>query len=183
MTSSAKATIEIVNELGLHARAATMLVQLASTFHSDLFIGKDGTEMAEQLPTEKLESRYYIRVSVIDKPGVFAQRQGHVVAHREPVDQRAGLEEVAEPAAQLLQPAGPEPGHVLTVDPHLAVVRPHEAHHVLQADRLSGAAPAHDGEDLAGAHLEIQSVQDLAAAQRLVEVDQSNHAQNNQLRK
>ena len=73
MTSSAKATIEIVNELGLHARAATMLVQLASTFHSDLFIGKDGTEMAEQLPTEKLESRYYIRVSVIDKPGVFAQ--------------------------------------------------------------------------------------------------------------
>ncbi len=44
MTSSARATIEIVNELGLHARAATMLVQLASTFQSDLFIGKDGTE-------------------------------------------------------------------------------------------------------------------------------------------
>jgi homoserine dehydrogenase len=35
-------------------------------------IGKDGIEMAEQLPTEKLESRYYLRVSVIDKPGVFA---------------------------------------------------------------------------------------------------------------
>ena len=45
MTSSARATIEIVNELGLHARAATMLVQLASTFQSDLSIGKDGTEV------------------------------------------------------------------------------------------------------------------------------------------
>ena len=45
MTSSAKATVEIVNELGLHARAATMLVQLASTFQSDLTIGKDGTEV------------------------------------------------------------------------------------------------------------------------------------------
>ena len=45
MTSSAKATVEIVNELGLHARAATMLVQLASTFQSDLSISKDGEEV------------------------------------------------------------------------------------------------------------------------------------------
>jgi phosphocarrier protein HPr len=45
MTSSAKATVEIVNELGLHARAATMLVQLASTFQSNLTISKDGEKV------------------------------------------------------------------------------------------------------------------------------------------
>jgi phosphocarrier protein HPr len=35
-------TFEIVNELGLHARAATKLVQLASQFQSEVFISKDG---------------------------------------------------------------------------------------------------------------------------------------------
>jgi phosphocarrier protein HPr len=35
-------TFEIVNELGLHARAATKLVQLASQFQSVVFIAKDG---------------------------------------------------------------------------------------------------------------------------------------------
>jgi phosphocarrier protein len=33
---------KIVNELGLHARAATKLVQLASKFASDVHIEKDG---------------------------------------------------------------------------------------------------------------------------------------------
>ena len=45
MSSSAKATVEIINEFGLHARAATKLVQLASTFQSDLSITRDGEEV------------------------------------------------------------------------------------------------------------------------------------------
>jgi phosphocarrier protein len=36
------ATFEIINELGLHARAATKLVQLASQFQSEVTIAKDG---------------------------------------------------------------------------------------------------------------------------------------------
>jgi phosphocarrier protein len=42
---SSRATLTIINELGLHARAATVLVQLASKYESDLFITKDGREI------------------------------------------------------------------------------------------------------------------------------------------
>ena len=38
----ASATYEIVNERGLHARAATKLVQLASRFTSDVFLEHEG---------------------------------------------------------------------------------------------------------------------------------------------
>ena len=38
----ARATFEIVNRLGMHARAATKLVQTASRFRSDVQIEKDG---------------------------------------------------------------------------------------------------------------------------------------------
>jgi len=37
-----RATFEIVNPLGMHARAATKLVQTASRFRSDVQIEKDG---------------------------------------------------------------------------------------------------------------------------------------------
>lgn len=37
-----EATFTIVNELGLHARAATKLVQLASRFACDVELSKDG---------------------------------------------------------------------------------------------------------------------------------------------
>lgn len=35
-------TFEIINELGLHARAATRLVQLATQFSSEIELEKDG---------------------------------------------------------------------------------------------------------------------------------------------
>ncbi len=38
----AKATFEIVNELGLHARAATKFVQTAHKFKCDVDVEKDG---------------------------------------------------------------------------------------------------------------------------------------------
>ncbi len=39
---SARGTFEIVNERGLHARAATKLVQLASRFAAEVDLEKDG---------------------------------------------------------------------------------------------------------------------------------------------
>lgn len=45
MTDTATTTVTIVNELGLHARAATVLVQLASRFSSELYINKSGREI------------------------------------------------------------------------------------------------------------------------------------------
>lgn len=40
--SEARETFEIVNELGLHARAATRLVQLATRFEAEVELEKDG---------------------------------------------------------------------------------------------------------------------------------------------
>lgn len=42
MSESASATFMIVNTLGLHARAATKLVQLASKFECDVEVSRDG---------------------------------------------------------------------------------------------------------------------------------------------
>jgi phosphocarrier protein len=39
---SASNSFEIINELGLHARAAAKLVQLASQFKADVTLSKDG---------------------------------------------------------------------------------------------------------------------------------------------
>ncbi|MEC9364428.1 MAG: HPr family phosphocarrier protein [Sinimarinibacterium flocculans] len=39
-------TVEIVNKLGLHARAAAKLVTLASKFESDVRVRKDGREVS-----------------------------------------------------------------------------------------------------------------------------------------
>lgn len=40
-----EAVLQIVNEMGLHARAATKLVQLASHFQCEVFIEKEGQEV------------------------------------------------------------------------------------------------------------------------------------------
>ena len=45
MADVAEKTLKIVNELGLHARAATKLVQLASKFPCDVTVTKDGHEV------------------------------------------------------------------------------------------------------------------------------------------
>lgn len=37
--------IEIVNDLGLHARAASKLVAMANEFDAEVYVGKDGTEV------------------------------------------------------------------------------------------------------------------------------------------
>jgi phosphocarrier protein HPr len=42
MTGDARASFEIINKLGMHARAATKLVQTASRYRSDVQIEKDG---------------------------------------------------------------------------------------------------------------------------------------------
>ena len=42
MSEERSGTFTIVNELGMHARAATKLVQLASKFRSEIEIEKDG---------------------------------------------------------------------------------------------------------------------------------------------
>ena len=45
MADLAEKTMKIQNELGLHARAATKLVQLASKFPCELTVSKDGHDV------------------------------------------------------------------------------------------------------------------------------------------
>jgi phosphocarrier protein len=45
MTEIASTKLTIINDLGLHARAATLLVQTASKYSSDLYISKDGRQI------------------------------------------------------------------------------------------------------------------------------------------
>ncbi len=40
--SAARATLEIVNRLGLHMRAARLFVQMAESFDADVAVAKDG---------------------------------------------------------------------------------------------------------------------------------------------
>lgn len=42
MTEALRATIEVPNRLGLHARAAAKLVNLANRYDSDIEVSKDG---------------------------------------------------------------------------------------------------------------------------------------------
>ena len=42
MSQEARETFSIINKLGLHARAATKLVQMASRFDADVELEKDG---------------------------------------------------------------------------------------------------------------------------------------------
>ena len=43
--NSYRKTVQIINQLGLHARAATQFVQLAAKYSSDVRIEKDGQEV------------------------------------------------------------------------------------------------------------------------------------------
>ncbi|EDM79361.1 HPrNtr [Plesiocystis pacifica SIR-1] len=45
MPRSKSSELEIVNPLGLHARAAAKLVNVANKYQSDVFIGRDGQEV------------------------------------------------------------------------------------------------------------------------------------------
>ena len=45
MADSAERTLQITNELGMHARAATKFVQLAAKFPCEVLVAKEGHEV------------------------------------------------------------------------------------------------------------------------------------------
>lgn len=68
-------TFRIVNQLGLHARAASVLSKLASTFRSEIVIEKDG---------QKARSTSVIELLLLcGQPGADL----HVAAHGEDAEQ------------------------------------------------------------------------------------------------
>ncbi len=45
MSENAEGELTIVNDLGLHARAASKLVRLANGYNADVYVGHDGREV------------------------------------------------------------------------------------------------------------------------------------------
>jgi phosphocarrier protein len=45
MSASCRATVEIVNRLGMHARPAAQFVRLASRFAADIYVSRDSVEV------------------------------------------------------------------------------------------------------------------------------------------
>lgn len=45
MSEQTKGKLEIVNDLGLHARAASKLVRVANDFNAEVFVGHGGREV------------------------------------------------------------------------------------------------------------------------------------------
>ena len=78
MSDSAATTLVIVNELGLHARAATVLARLAAGYASELYLAKDGREvngksiMSVLLLTATKGSRIDVRAAGHDSEALIA---------------------------------------------------------------------------------------------------------------
>ena len=45
MSASCRATVRVVNRLGLHARPAAQFVRLAARFLADIYVARDATEV------------------------------------------------------------------------------------------------------------------------------------------
>jgi|GEM_PF-5222450 len=88
---------------------------------------------------------------------LLAQREGDVVEHAEGREQRALLEQHAHAAGRA--PAGELRGG-LAQHGHAAVGGPGQAQDVAQQHRLAGARSAHEREDLAAPHREVQVLVD-----------------------
>ena len=74
-------TVEIVNKLGLHARAAAKLVTLASKFAADVRIRKDGREVSGK--------------SIMGVMMLAAAKGSHIILVAEGEDAQQALDELA----------------------------------------------------------------------------------------
>ena len=74
-------TVEIVNKLGLHARAAAKLVTLSSKFAADVRIRKDGREVSGK--------------SIMGVMMLAAAKGSHIILVAEGEDAQQALDELA----------------------------------------------------------------------------------------
>ena len=130
-------------------------------------------DLLEPHPLETLDHPPLDRLLV--EVGVLAQRQRHVLPDRHRVEQRRTLEHHAELLPDLVELALLAPHDLLPVHLDRSLVGHHQPQDVLEQDALPGAARADDHDALAGAHLEIDAVQNLLPPQPLLEVPDGDH--------
>src|SRR4030095_7337213 len=92
-----------------------------------------------------------------------------VLAHRDAVEQRRGLEHHGHSLADGEELLLPEASEILPVEDNASLVGVHEPDEALEEHALAGARAADDGERLAPAHLEREVVEHDLRAEGLVE--------------
>src|SRR6185295_13129965 len=100
---------------------------------------------------------------------VLAQRVLDVLSHRDAVEERRGLEDHRDPAADGEELLLPVPGEVVPVEDDPAAVGVHEPDEALEKHALSRSGPADDREGLAPAHVQRQVVEHDLGAEGLVQ--------------
>jgi len=93
---------------------------------------------------------------VLAERRVLSQRQRHVLADRERIEERGALEEHTKAHAHLKKLFTAEPGDVLPLEEYLPGVGDDEAGDVLEHDALAAAAAADDDERLPPRDVEIE---------------------------
>ena len=104
---------------------------------------------------------------VLRESAVLPQRERHVLLHGEPAEQRAALEEVAEPIANRLEVRTRGRGNLHVVEPHASARGREEAHEMLERDGLARAGRSHHREDLALFDRKAHAREDLPALEAL----------------
>ena len=82
MSETCRATLEIVNRLGLHARAAVLLVQASTRFEAQVTVTKDG---------QSVDGRSIMGVMML-----AAEQGSHIDVETTGPDARAALDAIAE---------------------------------------------------------------------------------------
>jgi phosphocarrier protein HPr len=82
MSDSCRATLEIVNRLGLHARAAVLLVQASTRFDAQVTVTKDG---------QSVDGRSIMGVMML-----AAEQGSHIDVETTGPDARAALDAITE---------------------------------------------------------------------------------------
>ena len=100
---------------------------------------------------------------------MLLQRERHVLADRQRVEERPLLEDVAHPPAQLHQRVLAQVRDGPTQHLDLAAVGPQQTVDVLEEDGLPFARAAEDDDGLAGRDLEADAVEDLVRSERLAD--------------
>ena len=104
------------------------------------------------------------RIIVSGQLGVLAQREGHVLEHRQVGEERAELEQHAHAPAQRVEAVGVELVHDLAGDAHRARARAQLPADEAQQRGLAAAAAAHDRDHLAARHAHADALEDRAPA-------------------
>jgi phosphocarrier protein HPr len=81
MSETCRATLEIVNRLGLHARAAVLMVQAATRFESQVTVTKDG---------QSVDGRSIMGVMML-----AAEQGSHIEVETAGPDARAALDAIS----------------------------------------------------------------------------------------